>query len=310
MNRLTAPFTNLLNTYGWEILAIPSLFGLCFGMLGWALFNGLRDASTTYDDVYASEAARELENLFLFIPPNKIARIARTLAYTLFIGFFFLFADILNLTFGGVLRGLTMGAIAAFSALMAPRLVISFLKKRRLHKFNLQLVDALVGMSNSLKAGFSIGQAFEQVVKEGQNPIAQEFSVFLQQTRIGVRFDDALENLDERVGSEDLTLMVRSVETARQTGGNLTEVFEKMAQTIRERMRLEGKIKAMTAMGRLQGIVVGLIPVMLLFAMTALDPQMMSNFFASIHGIGLLILVGVLEIVGFIVIKKIVTIKV
>ena len=301
-------FSRTLNTYGPDVFLIPALFGLCFGLLGWALFGGLSDAASAYDDVYAVEAARDLENLFLFIPPNRIARIARVLAVVLFILFFFLFAEMSRLT--GVLPGLFMGTVMAAVALLSPRFIIKWLKARRLNKFNLQLVESLVGMSNSLKAGFSIQQAFEQVVKEGQNPIAQEFSVFLQQTRIGVRFDDGLDNLEERVGSEDLTLMVRSIETARHTGGNLTEVFEKIAETIRERMRIEGKIKAMTAMGRLQGIVVGLIPVMLLFALTALDPSMMNAFFTSPIGIGVLVMVGMLEIIGFLVIRKIVNIDI
>ena len=83
---------------------------------------------------------------------------------------------------------------------------------------------------------------------------------------VGVRFEDALINLEQRVGSQDLSIMVRSVEIARQTGGNLTEVFERIAETIRARMQIEGKIESMTAMGRLQGLVVGFIPVLLMVA--------------------------------------------
>jgi tight adherence protein B len=161
-----------------------------------------------------------------------------------------------------------MRGTASFGVLGGRRPVVRRLRARRLAAFNLQLVDALVSMSNALRAGFSIQQAFESIVKEGKKPIAQEFSVFLQQMRIGVRFEDALKNLEERVGSEDLTLMVRAVEIARQTGGNLTETFDRIADTIRERSRIEGRIKALTAMGRLQGIVVGLIPVFLLFILT------------------------------------------
>jgi len=165
-------------------------------------------------------------------------------------------------------------------------------------------------MSNSLRAGFSIQQAFETVVQEGRNPIAQEFGVFVQQTRVGVRFEEGLRNMEERVGSEDLTLMIRSIEIARQTGGNLTEVFDIIASTIRERSRIEGKIQSMTAMGRLQGIVVGLIPIFLLVVMTMLDPAMMVSFFTSVMGIGILILVLILLSAGFFVIQKIVNIEV
>ena len=127
---------------------------------------------------------------------------------------------------------------------------------------------------------------------------------------LGVRFEDALRNLDERVGSEDLTLMIRAVEIARQTGGNLTETFDRIAETIRERTRIEGRIRALTAMGRLQGIVVGLIPIFLLMVLTVMDPKMMMNFYGSTTGVMLLGLMVLLEGIGFLVIRKIVNIRV
>lgn len=291
-----------------QLVLISLLYAFSFGMLAWSLLVGMQEAAANYDEVYATEAARELENLFLFIPPQRIARIARVAALIAFLTFFVLFTNVGSLL--GMIRGVVLGGIAAGLVLAVPRLLISFLRKHRLEKFNLQLVDALVSMSNALKAGFSIMQAFETIVKEYPNPIRQELNVFLQQNRVGVRFEDALDNLDERVGSQDLTLMVRSIETARLTGGNLTEVFEKIAETIRERIRIEGRISAMTAMGRLQGIVVGLMPLLLLFVLTALKPQMMRAFYTSPAGIGMLILVLVLELVGYLVIRKIVNIDI
>ena len=94
-----------------------------------------------------------------------------------------------------------------------------------------------------------------------------------------MKFEEALRKMEERVGSEDLTLMNQSIEIARMTGGNLTEVFEKIAATIRERMRIQQRIKSLTAQGRLQGIVVGAVPALLLFMMTLVDPKMMMPFF-------------------------------
>lgn len=290
------------------IYAIALCYAASFGMLGWALFVGMRDAADNYDQVYAVEAARELENMFLFIPPQRIAQVARIAALILFMTCLLVFGS--SNSPGGIVGGLVMGIITALIALLLPRLIINLLKQRRLHKFNLQLVEALVSMSNSLKAGFSIMQAFETVVREYENPIAQELNVFLQQSRIGVRFEDALLNLEERVGSEDLSIMIRSIEIARQTGGNLTEVFEKIAEVIRERMRIEGKISAMTAMGRLQGIVVGLMPVALLLALTALDPVMMKSFYTSPTGIALLAITFMLELTGYLIIRKIVNIDI
>jgi tight adherence protein B len=293
---------------GLALFFIPALYFLCFGLMVYVLLAGLRDAMSGVSDTYSQEASRELENLFLFIPAHRIASLSQTAAVVAFITAFLVVGDLSSPE--GLLGGAMTGLLFATLIRAIPGLVIRVLRKRRLENFNKQLVEGLVTMSNALRAGFSIQQAFETIVQEGRKPIAQEFGVFVQQTRVGVRFEDALRNLEERVRSEDLTLMIRAVEIARQTGGNLTEVFDKIASTIRERTRIEGRIKAMTAMGRLQGIVVGLIPVFLLVALTALDPAMMMSFYTNPIGIALLTLVVILLAIGFLVIRKIVNIEV
>lgn len=287
---------------------IALLYLGCFGLMAYVLVAGVREAVDGVSDQYSQQASRELENLFLFIPAQRIASISQTAS---FIGFFLAFLSVGNLgSPQGILAGVVAGAFLFSLIRLIPGLIIHVLKVKRLEQFNAQLTEALVTMSNSLRAGFSVQQAFEAIVQEGRKPISQEFGVFVQQTRVGVRFEDALKNLEERVGSEDLTLMVRAVEIARQTGGNLTEVFELIASTIRERTRIEGKIKSMTAMGRLQGIVVGMIPIFLLIVLFMLDPAMMMNFVTSLEGIAVLLLTVVLLLAGFVVIRKIVNIEV
>lgn len=287
---------------------LAALFALCFGGLAWALLNALREAMDAYNEVYAEDTARALEDVFLFIPPGQVLHIARIAAVGLFVLFFLLFGDFASPR--GLLVGLFFGLLGGGAALQAPRIILQVLRERRRHRFNEQLVDALSRMGNALKAGFSILQAFESIVQEGQNPIAQEFGVFLHQIRVGMKFEDALRELDRRVGSADLTLTVRAIEVARLTGGNLTDVFEKIAATIRERVRIEGRVRALTAQGRLQGIVVGAMPLLLLAAMSLIDPRMMAGFFTSVPGIALLVLALVLEIAGGLLIRKITRIQV
>jgi tight adherence protein B len=289
------------------LILIPLLYGGCFFFFGYHLLAGLREAMEGGDSS-SQAASRELEALFLFIPAQRIASLSHSAGLLAFFTGFLVFGNPMQPE--GLLGGLVAGFFLYFLVQLVPRVVIKVLRTRRMEMFNRQLVEALSTMSNSLRAGFSIQQAFETIVQENRKPIAQEFGVFVQQTRVGVRFEDALTNMEERVGSEDLTLMVRAIEIARQTGGNLTEVFDTIASTIRERSRIEGKIKSMTAMGRLQGIVVGLIPVFLLVAMTLLDPQMMIGFFTNLMGIAILILVVILLTAGFLVIRKIVNIEV
>ena len=287
---------------------LAGLFGLCFAGLAWSLGGAFSEAAKAYDDVYADDTARALDDIFLFIPPQQVLKMARIAAIAVALGCFLLFGSLTSAR--GWMTGLFFALLGGAATLQAPKVGLQFLRQRRRQKFNEQLVDALSRMSNSLKAGFSIMQSFESIVQEGQNPIAQEFGVFLHQTRVGVRFEEALRHLENRVGSEDLTLTVRAIEVARLTGGNLTDVFEKIAATIRERMRIEGRVRALTAQGRLQGIVVGIMPLLLLMAMTMLDPKMMTAFFGSPAGIALLVLVLVLETAGALLIRKLIRIEV
>ena len=281
---------------------IPLLFLASFAGIAYVVLLGIYSGAGAYAGEYAEDTARQFENMFLFIPPERIKQFAWGGAAVCAVAGF--------LVAGGGLAGMAVGAILGLAAFFAPSRLLTILRARRLYRFNLQLVDSLVNMSNALRAGFSITQAFESAVKEGLNPIAQEFSVLLQQVRVGVRFEDALVHLENRVKSEDLALMIRSIEIARLTGGNLTEVFEKIASTIRERMRIEGRIRSLTAQGRLQGIVVGVMPILLGFAVFMIDPDMMRSFLNSRVGLVVLVVVAILELAGALAIRKIIKIDV
>ena len=191
-----------------------------------------------------------------------------------------------------------------------PGRAVKFLRARRRAKFNEQLVEALGTMSNALRAGFSVNQAFESVVENGEKPISQEFEVVLQQLRIGMSFEDALASMDRRVQSDDLTLVVTSMDIARKTGGNLTEIFDRISETIRGRMRIERRVKTLTAQGRMQGLIVSAMPFLLGIAMTALKPDMMIPFLTSLGGIGCIAVTIVLVGIGWMIIRKIIKIDV
>jgi tight adherence protein B len=289
-------------------LLIPLLYALCFAGLAYTIGQAVREGMDGYASTYATETAREFEDIFLFIPAKRLADIARLSALSLFLLVFFLLGDFSS--YGGFFRGSFFGTLIAVGALFAPKGILIILRQRRLQRFNLQLLDSLLSMSNALRAGFSILQAFETVVRERRNPISMEYGLFLQQIRLGVRFEDAMRQMEQRVGSEDLTLMVLAIETARQTGGNLTEVFEKIASTIRERMRIQGRIRSLTAQGRLQGIIVGAMPFILMIVLTLLDPVMMSAFFHAKIGMVLIGTVVVFVTLGGLVIRKIIRIEV
>ena len=185
-----------------------------------------------------------------------------------------------------------------------------YLDGKRREKFNRQLPEALATMSNALRAGFSISQAFDSVVEQGEKPMCEEFAILQQQLKIGMSFEDALESLSQRVGSDDLTLVTTAILISRKTGGNVTEIFDKISDTIRGRMRIERKVKTLTAQGRLQGVVVSLMPLFLGLIMTLIKPEMMIPFLTSLTGILSLLVVCALIFVGWMMIRKIIKIDI
>lgn len=185
-----------------------------------------------------------------------------------------------------------------------------YLNNRRRAKFNEQLPDALATMNNALRAGLSIGQSFDSVVENGVSPLADEFRILVQSIKIGMTLEDALSAMMDRVGSEDLTLVCSAILIARKTGGNITEIFDKIAATIRGRMKIERKVRTLTAQGRLQGLVVSLMPVFLAVVMTAIKPEMMLGFFFSPVGAISVVATIVLITLGWMMIRRIIKIDI
>ena len=185
-----------------------------------------------------------------------------------------------------------------------------YLDGKRREAFNQQLPQALATMSNALRAGFSISQAFDSVVEQGEKPMSEEFGILQQQLKIGMSFEDALESMSQRVGSDDLTLVTTAILIARKTGGNVTEIFDKISETIRGRMRIERKVKSLTAQGRLQGVIVSAMPLFLGLVMTLIKPKMMIPFLTSATGVLSVLAMMALITVGWLLIRKIIRIDV
>ena len=282
--------------------------GLCFGLLAFVLLRAFTAGARNYTGQYSDATSRQFEDIFLFIPARRIAEAGWACGLAAF-----LLLTLLLFNPRDPLRtavALAAGLVAGAAAFQLPRQFLLVLRNRRRRRFNGQLVEALSQISNALRAGFSITQAFETVVANGENPIAQEFEVFLQQMRVGINFSDALANLDQRVGSEDLELVCSAMEIARRTGGNLTEIFDKISLTIRERMRIEQRVMTLTAQGRLQGVIVGAMPLVVGVAMSVFRPEMMGPYLRSPNGLAAIAAVLVLITLGALMIRKIIRIDV
>ncbi|HDQ99383.1 MAG TPA: hypothetical protein ENN51_03745 [candidate division WOR-3 bacterium] len=193
---------------------------------------------------------------------------------------------------------------------MAPRFYLRHLERRRLQKFEAQLVDAITLVANSLRAGMSLAQGLEMVTREMGPPIRLEFGYALQENRFGKPLPEAFEAMKKRVRSEDLALVVNAMNIAMETGGQLSEVFNRLADSTRERHRIKGRIATLTSQGRLQGIVMTLLPWFMAVALYVLDREMMRPMFTTLPGQLMLASVVVLEAVGWLLVSRIVSVDI
>ncbi len=264
--------------------------------------------SLRYRDRYLQEASTELDDILIQMPAGRILDLSLALsAITILV------TVLLTVTLGSSASwrgGLMLGLMAGGAVFPLPRTALRILRKRRLRKFNEQLEDVLMSMSSSLKAGFSINQAIDEIASMNRPPISVEFRLLSQECRLGVPLTQALENMNRRLGSEDFELVATAIITARQTGGELTATLERLAGLIRERMRITGKIHAMTAMGRLQAYMISAMPFLLIFGIFQVAPSLFDGVFDTFIGYAMVGVVVVLDVIGFLVIRKITTIDI
>lgn len=288
------------------LAGLCSALGVTFASL--VVINFITETSTRYKERYIRETGVEYEDILLSMPAGRVFDLSLGVAA---LGMFLGIAMIIAISEKAEMPVIIIaGIIGAVFCFPIPRAVLKHMKKKRLEKFNEQLEDALLSISGSLKAGFSILQALDLIASENRPPISYEFTVLMQELRLGVPFDEALEKMAARVGSQDFELVSVAICTARQTGGELTGVLERLAAVIRERVRIQRKLIAMTAQGRLQAYMIGAMPFLLLFALSKVAPDMMRPFFSSV--IGILVICGAILLVlaGFFMIRKITTIDV
>ena len=291
------------NSFWVGLCAFAAVTLAMLGLIEFGIYVAVR-----YRERYLEEAKTELDDILIQLPASRLLDLSIALSAIGAVVTVVLVStnsEQMNWSIG-VLAALAVGA-ALFPI---PRLILRLLKKQRLVKFNIQLEDALGMMSSSLKAGFSINQALEKVSEQEMHPIALEFRLLMQELQLGVPLDQALDNMARRIGSEDFELVATAIITARQTGGELTETLERVAALIRERGRIAAKVRALTAMGRLQAIMIGAMPFLLLFGMYHISPGMMDSFVGSFAGVVSIGAVVLLVIFGFLAIRKITNVEV
>ncbi len=257
------------------------------------------DARTRH---YATWITVEFDSMFQDV---TIERAQRWISYTV-AGAFLLGL----LAGGGVMGRLILGAGFGAFGYFLPRAFVMYLRYKRLSTVDDQLVDALLLMSNGLKAGLSLQQSMELVVREMKPPMSDEMGRVVKETHLGMLTDDALRHLRQRVPLEDIRLVVDSILTLRETGGNLSETFAVISKTIVERKKVQGKIKALTAQGMAQGVLICAMPPGMMLLFSIMDENYMHPMFNTPIGWAMLSVVFLLDAVGLFMMFKLVQVDV
>jgi tight adherence protein B len=260
---------------------------------------------------FGANLARDIARADLKLKPGEFMAIWA--GSVVGVPFLFLMLSVVLAPLGTPLA-LVIGGVFGF---FLPRFWLGQRRAGRLNAFNKQLPDTITLIANALRAGSSFLQAIEMVVRESSPPVTVEFGRVLREVNLGLAFDVALDNMVRRVRSDDLELMATAITIQHQVGGNLAEILDSIAYTIRERVRIKGEIKTLTAQGRLSGYVVAGMPVILMGLLFVLAPGFMQPLFENPPGImglpaGVIILAigGFFMFIGFMAIRRIVAIEV
>jgi tight adherence protein B len=280
-----------------EALFLAMAFAVCAAVVGAVTAMFLRWSSTRHKDHLDHLTRVELVELFLFVDVRQFLRL-NAIALLLLPLLAFLMA------------GPGVAAAVLVLVLVAPSAAYRWLRQRRRQALVRQLPDVATALASALRAGLSLSQALEQVVKFQSRPSSQEFSLMLREHRLGIPLDRALLALAQRAGTRDFHLLVATLGIARDLGSGLAEALERLSAMLRRRLALEDRIRALTAQGRLQGLIMGALPLLLAAVLALMEPQLMSRLFREPAGWAVCGLVLALEIAGFMLIRRIVDIKV
>ena len=206
--------------------------------------------------------------------------------------------------------GVFFTLLAAVVCLGAPHAVFWVLRLKRAKAINHALPDALSQIASAMRAGATFTVALQGLVDEDNGPLGEELSLLLREHRVGVRMEDALDNLAERVQSEEMDLMVSAILIAQDVGGNLAQILQGLSATIRQKLEMEGKITALTSQGMLQGYVVSALPFCLLGALSVIEPEATLPIFNGLLGWIALAVMVCLQVCGGLMIRKIVSIQI
>jgi tight adherence protein B len=278
--------------------AFPALLGLAAAAASWFAWQFSRGWSLQQTARARVLAQQDLAASFVFVDPERVARVSA-----------WLLAMLPLLAIAVDAPGAVL-AVALLLWMLAPRVLGRAVRRARVRMLDAQLPAAADSLAAQLRAGLGLGQALGALATHQPAPLSQEVAFLLRRHRLGLTLDAALEEWPQRASSADLVLFVSALRVSRDLGSGLAEALERLGDTLRRRHMIEDRLRALTAQGRIQGIVVSLLPIALLAVLAWLEPAATQQFFTTREGLAALGLILALEIVGWWLIRRIVNIDV
>lgn len=288
--------------FGNNLFVIP-LFGIAIFIFSY--INSDRILQFLYNKTLGQR-----EELFILLDKLYVETDRRKISISLLLVSFGLGALLFLAFWPNILPGIIFGSMATVLGWSFPKIFLQNMWERRCNRVVDQMVDGMTIMANGIRAGLSISQSMERVTLNMLGPLAQEFTLVLNQIRLGRSVEEALNEFGDRIPRADVQMFVTAVNILKETGGNLAETFTTIVTTIRERQKIEKKIDAMTSQGTMQAIIVTCVPFVLLVLFLFVDSTFVMPLFTKPLGWMALMLMIVLQVIGGVMMKKIVTIKV
>jgi tight adherence protein B len=281
-----------------SLLPVAVVVFLSVTLMGFLLARSSTVFWGRYQETFTEQARFNLADMFMFMDERNLFRINAVAIVLVPLLVWFVIGNPLLAIFALVL------------ILVLPKKIYGWMRQRRIDKIQQQLPDGLMMVAGSMRAGLGFTPALESLARDIEPPLAQEFALVLREQRMGVKLEEALEHFNERVPMQDVTLFVSAVGISRDVGGNLAESMASLADTLRRRLIMEGKVKSLTAQGRLQGIVMALMPIGLISFLTFAYPDTMREMYHSYIGWGVIAVAAVMEYLGYRMCRKITSIDI
>ena len=278
----------------WPLL----LGGLAVAILALLIARSLARLLPAYHARFGDAVSRQLARAHLFVDPMRLLRINLLAAAG---------ATVLALW---VTESVVAATAAALASGALPKLTLAFIRRRRLDAFRRQLSDLLMLTAGGLRAGLGLSQALGQTAAEIDVPARQEIELMQREQRLGASFEQALAGLERRMPLEETALLCAALRISRDTGGNLAETLEALGDAMRRKVAIEGKIRALTAQGRLQGWAMGMLPLLCALLLWLVEPAAMSTLVTTWYGLATCAVIAVMQLLGLYFLRRVMRIDV